>query len=223
MESNSGPGETMALSEIITCPPGDESGQNANQEPSDDPAGEMTVSCMDKLSQKIYKFIVNPLCILIFALLLLTELICCAIQTANLYYHRHINFSSCQESECILTILILVLSSVNFIIGLLICFSKKNEISSFMDKLSQKFKKLIMNPICILIFSLLTLTELICCAIQTYNLFTKASSSRPEIKINSRYYKYSLIGLLLPPLLIGTALVWIKFLRKKVIIKVLHL
>ena len=86
MESNTGPGEEMALSEIITCPPGDESGQNANQEPSDDlageetalcekinspedengqhanqetsdgPAGEMTGSCMDKLSQKINTF-----------------------------------------------------------------------------------------------------------------------------------------------------------------------
>ena len=131
MESNSGPREEIALSEIITCSHGDENGQQANQEPSDEPAGEMTASFMDKFSLKFNKFITNPFCILIFASLLLTELICCAIQTAN--------------------------------------------------------------------------------------LFTKATSTLPEVKINPRYLKYSLTGLLLPPLLLGTALFWIKFMRKKVI------
>ena len=131
MKSNSDPGEKIALSEIITCQPGDENGPNANQELSDD-SREMTASSMDKFSQKFNKIIVNPFCILIFALLMLTELICCTIQMAN--------------------------------------------------------------------------------------LFTKAG-----ININPRYLNYSLTGFVLPPLLIGTALVWIKFLRKKVIIKVLHL
>ena len=131
MESNSGPREEIALSEIITCLHGDENGQHANQEPSDDPAGEKTASIMDKFSLRFNKFIANPFCILIFASLLLTEFICCTIQTAN--------------------------------------------------------------------------------------LFTKATSTLPEVKINPRYLKYSLTGLLLPPLLLGTALFWIKFMRKKVI------
>ena len=131
MESNSGPREEIALSEIITCSHGDENGQQANQEPSDEPAGEMAASFIDKFCLKFNKFIANPFCILIFALLLLTELICCTIQTAN--------------------------------------------------------------------------------------LFTKATSTLPEVKINPRYLKYSLTGLLLPPLLVGTAIFWIKFIRKKVI------
>ena len=131
MESNSGPREEIALSEIITCSHRDENRQQANQEPSDDPAREMTASFMDKFSLKFNKFITKPFCILIFASLLLTELICCTIQTAN--------------------------------------------------------------------------------------LFNKATSTLPEKKINPRYLKYSLTGLLLPPLLVGTALFWIKFMRKKVI------
>ena len=85
MESNSsGPREEIALSEIITCSNGDENGQHA-KEPSDNPAGEMTASFMEKFSLKFNKFITKPLCILIFASLLLTELICCAIKTANLF------------------------------------------------------------------------------------------------------------------------------------------
>ena len=132
MKSNSGPGEVIALSEIITCQPGDENGHNADQDLSDD-SREMTDSSMDKFSQKFNKIIVNPFCILIFALLMLTELICCTIQMVN--------------------------------------------------------------------------------------LFTKATST-PGIKINPRYLKYSLTGFVLPPLLIGTALVWINFLRKWVIFKV---
>ena len=128
MESNSGPREEIALSEIITCSHGDENGQQANQEPSDEPAGEMAASFIDKFCLKFNKFITNPFCILIFASLLLTELICCTIQTAN--------------------------------------------------------------------------------------LFTKATSTLS--KINPRYLMYNMTGFVLPPLLIGTALVWIKFLRKKV-------
>ena len=91
--------------------------------------------------------------------------------------------------------------------------------STFIDNFCQKINKFIVNPFCILIFALLLLTELICCTIQTANLFKKGTSrSGQEMKINPRYLKYSLTGLLLPPLLIGTALFWIKFLRKKVII-----
>ena len=134
MKSNSGPGEKIALSEIITCQPGDENGPNTDQELSDD-SREMTASSIDKFSQKLNKIIVNPFCILIFALLMLTELICCTIQMAN--------------------------------------------------------------------------------------LFTKATSTLSGININPRYLMYSLTGFVLPPLLIGTALVWIKFLRKWVIFKVI--
>ena len=130
MKSNSGPGEKIAPSEIITCQLGDENGPNADQELLDD-SREMTASSMDKFSQKFNKIIVNPFCILIFALLMLTELICCTIQMAN--------------------------------------------------------------------------------------LFTKATST---LTVNPRYLKYSLTGFVLPPLLIGTALVWINFLRKWVIFKV---
>ena len=82
------------------------------------------------------------------------------------------------------------------------------------EKFSQKFNMFIMNPLSTLLLAFLMLSELIFSAIQTANLFTKAT--QPKIKIDSRYVKYSLIGLLLPPLLIGTALFWIKFLRKKV-------
>ena len=71
------------------------------------------------------------------------------------------------------------------------------------------------------VFALLMLTELICCTIQMANLFTKATSTPHGMKINPRYLKYSLTGFVLPPLLIGTALVWIKFLRKWVIFKVI--
>ena len=90
MKSNSGPGEKIALSEIITCQPGDENGPNTDQELSDD-SREMTASSMDKFSQKFNKIIVNPFCILIFALLMLTELICCTIQMANLFTLPKIN------------------------------------------------------------------------------------------------------------------------------------
>ena len=136
MESNSDPGDEMAVNEIITCPLGDGNRENANQEPLDDPTGEMT--------------------------------------------------------------------------------------GSFIAKFSMKFNKVIVNPFCILIFAVLMLTELICFIIQTANLFTKATSTLPDFKINPRYLKYSLTGLLLPPLLIGTALFWIKFLRRKVKIRVLY-
>ena len=132
MTSNSSPREEISLSEITPCLPGDANGHNANQESSDD-WKEMPVASKDTFSQRCNKFIAKPFCLLIFALLMLTELICCIIQMAN--------------------------------------------------------------------------------------LFTKATSTLA--KINPRYLMYSMTGFVLPPLLIGTALVWIKFLRKWVIFKVI--
>ena len=88
------------------------------------------------------------------------------------------------------------------------------ETGRLFEKFSQKFNMFITNPLSKLLLAFLMLSELIFSVIQTANLFTKVT--QPEFKINPRYVKYSLIGLLLPPLLIGTALFWIKFLRKKV-------
>ena len=60
----------------------------------------------------------------------------CQLTISAVYFHRHVAFSSGQESDCILTLLILVVSSVNITIGLLIWFSKKDEImSSYWGKL----------------------------------------------------------------------------------------
>ena len=54
----------------------------------------------------------------------------CQVAISAVYYHRHLALNRPPESECILTSLILVVSSVNFILGLLICFSNWNTIKN---------------------------------------------------------------------------------------------
>ena len=54
----------------------------------------------------------------------------CQLTISAVYFHRHVACSRGQESEGILTLLVLVVSSVNLIIGLLTCLSKMNEIKN---------------------------------------------------------------------------------------------
>ena len=54
----------------------------------------------------------------------------CQVAISAVYYHRHLALNRPPESECILTSLILVVSSVNFILGLLTCFSNWNTIKN---------------------------------------------------------------------------------------------
>ena len=91
----------------------------------------------------------------------------CQLAISAVYYHRHVALNSFAESESIFTLLILIVSSVNLLIGLLIFLSKKNTIK-------QSYWAELLSGILVLFFSVWMIVDILL-----------------DILMNSRYYNQS--------------------------------